>query len=500
MPANRTPAEAHRIARVNYPPRAASFVGAFIAILLLAPEHGFGTGILIAAVFSFLVYPHLAFIHATRAADSKRAELGNLLFDSVLLGVWVALASFNLWLTFALLSATLINSAVVGGPRQLALAAAVFIAGSVAVVLIGEVSFQPWAGLGVTLYIAGLSLAYLLAVGLTAHTWNNRLATAHQKLIRNSQVFRSLLRFTTVSNQAADVTELIDQALDHFHHLEPDRPFALLLLERERPRQLRSSGFRRIEALDRDEILDQVAEHNASDTRDRTLTIKLSGGHLLAVPLMGQLQQAAGYVVLAPGLADELGKLLKLYVDQLAGALQNKLLTEHLRKAAETDPLTGLFNRRYLEQQLAGAIARKRQHKSQDFSIVMLDLIGLKRINDTLGHEAGDRLITTVADCLLRQARSIDVVARVGGDEFIVLCHGCREANAEKLADRLIAGCRQAGEPARSGETDSVEDAIEISVGVAGSDRHPPDRVMAVADIRMYEHKADWYRQHDEQR
>jgi diguanylate cyclase (GGDEF)-like protein len=221
---------------------------------------------------------------------------------------------------------------------------------------------------------------------------------------------------------------------------------------------------------------------------------------VLAVPLRGQLEEATGYVILAPGLADELGKLLKLYVDQLAGALQNKLLTEHLRKAAETDPLTGLFNRRYLEQQLAAAITRKRQHKNQDFSIVMLDLIALKRINDTFGHEAGDRMITTVADRLRTQARSIDVVARVGGDEFVVLCHGCREADAERLAERLIAGCRQDGEPIRFGETASGEDSIEISAGVAGSDRHPPERVMVVADSRMYEHKAEWYRLHDEQR
>jgi diguanylate cyclase (GGDEF)-like protein len=498
--ASRRQTETHRIARVNYPARALSFIGAFVAIVLLAPEYDFGSGILLFAVLSFLVYPHLAFVHAIRVADSKRAELANLLIDSALLGAWVALAGFNLWLTFALLSATLINSALVGGLRHLGLAAVCFLVSSLAVVMVGDVNFRPSASLGVTFYIIALSLAYLLTIGITSHTVNDRLIKAHQNLIRNSRVFNSLLGLTMISNQATSVTDLIDHALDHFQQLEPDRPFALLLFKRERPRQLISSGFRGIDASDWDHILDQVAEHNEGVHRDHELTMELSGERLLAVPLLGQLERASGYVVTASGLVDELGKLLQLFIDQLAAALQNKLLTEHLRTAAETDSLTGLYNRRHLEQQLAEAIARKRRHQGQDFSVVMLDLIGLKRINDSLGHEAGDRLIKTVATRLLSQARSTDVLARVGGDEFVVLSHDCRESDALRLADRLIEGCRRTAEPSESGDADPIEQAIEISAGVAGSDCHPPERVMKVADTQMYEHKAAYYHEHKQQR
>jgi diguanylate cyclase (GGDEF)-like protein len=500
MSASPPQARAHRIARVNYPPRALSFVGAFIAIVLLAPEHNFGWGILLFAVLSFLAYPHLAFVHAIRAADSKRAELVNLLVDSALLGTWVALAGFNLWLTFALLSATLINNALVGGPRHLGLAAVCFLASSLIVVMVGDISFQPSARLGVTLYIFGLSMVYLLAIGITSHTLNDRLINAHRDLVRNSRVFSSLLDLTIISNQATGVNDLLDRALDHFHHLEPDRPFALFLFKRKRPRQLISSDFRGIEASDWDDILDRVVKHNESARRDEELTMELSGQRLLAVPLLGQLERASGYVVTASDLVEELGKLLQLFIDQLAAALQNKLLTEHLRKAAETDSLTGLYNRRHLEQQLAKAIALKHRHQGQDFCIVMLDLVGLKRINDSLGHEAGDRLITTVASRLLKQARSTDVLARVGGDEFVLLCHDCRESNAVGLADRLIEGCRLTDQSSQNGDADPVEQAIEISVGVAGSDCHPPERVMEVADNRMYEHKSAYYRHHKKQR
>jgi hypothetical protein len=277
MPASPTPPEPHRIARVNYPPRALSFIGAFGAVLLLALEHEFGTGLLLFAVFTFLVYPHLAFLHATRAANSKRAELLNLLIDSILLGVWVALAGFNLWLAFALLSATLINNAVVGGPRQLGLAAASFLIGSGAVVLVAGIDFRPWAGLGVTLYIAVLALGYLLAVGITANILNDRLAKAHQDLIRNSQVFRSLLRFTTVSNKAADVADLIDQALDHFPTPRARTARSRCCCSSEIGRgNCAAAAFADIDAADHDVSSRPGCRAQCiSASRDRALTIKL---------------------------------------------------------------------------------------------------------------------------------------------------------------------------------------------------------------------------------
>lgn len=495
MSSNRLGIEAHRIARVNYPPRTLSFVGAFIAILLLGQEQAFTLWNLLYAGATFLVYPHLAFLHAVRARDSKRAELVNLLIDSALLGTWAALASFNLWLSFAFLSATLINNAVVGGPRQLLLASGTFLLGILIVTMFTEVGFEPTASLGTTLYIAALSLAYLIAVGITAHTLNDWLIKAHHNLVRNSRVFSSLLGLTTISNQSTELGDLIDHTLDHFRELEPEHPFALLLFERDRPRQLRVSGFRGIRHVDQELVLTQLADHHDSEQREQPLRLAGVSIKLLALPIGGQLERAGGYVVTSPELADQLGKLLPLYLDQLAAALQNKLLTEHLRRAAETDALTGLYNRRHFEQQLKDAIERKHRHKSQDFSIVMLDLVGLKRINDSLGHAAGDQLITTVAERLRTGARSVDVVARVGGDEFVVLCHGCIEADALKLADRLIQACRSPVKLDQGATVDIDTQATEISAGVAGSDYLPPEEVMKVADARMYEHKAAFYRQ-----
>lgn len=485
----------HRIARVNYPVRALSFLAVFVAIVSLARQLDFGSGILLFAVFSFLVYPHLAYFHTTRATDSKRAELANLLIDSVLLGVWSALAGFHLWLTFAVLVATLSNNAVIGGLRHLSLAAACFLLGCTLVILIADIDFQPSSGLGTTLYIAVMAAAYMVVIAVTSHRLNDQLAKAHVTLLRNNQVFRSLLKLSAVSNQATDVSDLIDKALDHFRKMTPDQPFGLLLFQRERPRQLGNSGFRGLASDSQDAILEHLAAHNAGDHGTKAAALQVPEGTVVAVPLKGQLERAHAYVVMSRELSAELGKLQALFVDQLAGALQNKLLTEELRKAAETDVLTGLFNRRYLEQQLSAAIERKLQHRSQDFAIIMMDLVGLKRVNDGQGHGAGDELIATAAERLLTQARSTDVVARVGGDEFVVLCHDCRQSDAERLAERLTSAC--CTNPVQA---HAEEPPIEISAGVAGSDRHPAQRVLAEADRRMYESKQSYYREHRTQR
>lgn len=487
----------HRIARVDYPVRALSFMAVFGAILLLAPERDFGSGILLFGVLSFLIYPHLAYLHAIRPDSSKRAEIVNLLIDSTLLGIWSALTGFHIWLTFTLLVATLSNNAVIGGFRQIALAAACFLLGTTIVALATDIAIQPSSNLGTTVYIAVIAAIYMVAIAVTSNRLNDKLAKAHQSLIGNSQVFHSLLKLSATSNQAADVADLIEKALDHFRRMEPNEPFGLLLFQRERPRQLRNSGFRGLAKSSRDTIVERLAAHNASDRLGETANIQVHEGSIVAVPLKGQLERAHAYAVMRRELSEALGKLRALFVVQLASSLQNKLLTEDLRKAAETDELTGLFNRRYLEQQLNAAIERKMQHHSQDFSVIMMDLVGLKRINDTQGHAAGDRFIATAAERLLTQARSTDVVARIGGDEFIVLCHDCRQADAEQLAQRLAAACCK--DPV-STEDEQTEFRIEISVGIAGSDSHPPQKVLAEADRRMYEHKDAYYEKNRVQR
>ena len=131
--------------------------------------------------------------------------------------------------------------------------------------------------------------------------------------------------------------------------------------------------------------------------------------------------------------------------------------TDHLARAevmvleaAVTDELTGLRNRRGL---VGAGEAMLRQRPGEPLSVVFLDVDGLKRTNDELGHAAGDRLVQAAATVLLATARTEDVVARIGGDEFAVLLPGTDEDAARGVRERVARALEDAGVPASLGST-----------------------------------------------
>ena len=107
-----------------------------------------------------------------------------------------------------------------------------------------------------------------------------------------------------------------------------------------------------------------------------------------------------------------------------------------LEQLATHDALTGLYNRRKLDEELEREIARATRH-SRPFSIILLDLDHFKRVNDTHGHPAGDRVLRETADRLSNALRLSDCIGRWGGDEFLILCPETPPANAIQLAQRL---------------------------------------------------------------
>jgi diguanylate cyclase len=114
---------------------------------------------------------------------------------------------------------------------------------------------------------------------------------------------------------------------------------------------------------------------------------------------------------------------------------QIKAITERLVTAettAETDPLTGLANRRKLEREVQNAIL-----SGKSFSLLLFDMDGFKQVNDTYGHNSGDQLLKAVSSGLKDSVRGGDIACRWGGDEFAVLLPNCRLEDAGKLADRI---------------------------------------------------------------
>jgi diguanylate cyclase (GGDEF)-like protein len=137
---------------------------------------------------------------------------------------------------------------------------------------------------------------------------------------------------------------------------------------------------------------------------------------------------AAGVLALA------LGLLLTLVAWRSLSA--NALLMEQLSQLAREDGLTGVANRRTLDERLPQEMARATRQKYK-LSVVMIDLDHFKRFNDRRGHAAGDALLRNAAQAWLRQLRPTDLLARYGGEEFTLVLPACDESQAEHMVERL---------------------------------------------------------------
>jgi diguanylate cyclase (GGDEF)-like protein len=113
-------------------------------------------------------------------------------------------------------------------------------------------------------------------------------------------------------------------------------------------------------------------------------------------------------------------QLAEVLARQVALALGNLKLKESLKNQSICDPLTGLFNRRYMEESLEREFSRASRNKTT-LAIIMMDLDHFKRFNDTFGHQAGDTLLRTLGDFLRRSTRGQDIACRYGGEEFALV-------------------------------------------------------------------------------
>lgn len=153
-----------------------------------------------------------------------------------------------------------------------------------------------------------------------------------------------------------------------------------------------------------------------------------------------------------------------------------------MRRAVH-DPLTGLPNRRLLEDRLANALARLARRRNSGVAVIFLDLDGFKEVNDTLGHQGGDELLAAVGQRLLRALRPSDTLARIGGDEFVAMLEDVGSLDdARRVTERIMGalsppfllGAREVWVTASGG----------ISLGT--DHRIRPDLLIRDADAAMY--------------
>lgn len=214
---------------------------------------------------------------------------------------------------------------------------------------------------------------------------------------------------------------------------------------------------------------------------------KFTTRSVMAVPIISKEQVIGVVEVINKKGGDSFGRkdldlLLKL-VDQAAIAVEHARIYQKMADLAVTDDLTNLFNMRYLARTLEVEIERARRHGAS-VSLIFIDLDHFKEINDQHGHLMGSRVLIEVAQILLRNIRSIDVVARYGGDEFVVVLPQTDPAAAFAIAERVRRSI--AGHTFLKGE--GLQIRLTASCGIAAYPDHAKSKedLIRLADEAMY--------------
>ena len=207
----------------------------------------------------------------------------------------------------------------------------------------------------------------------------------------------------------------------------------------------------------------------------------------------------ACFMILSPtkiNTSEDLEILSKFETPITMAALKERQLLCLKRKNTEllketiTDPLTGLFNRRYIELFLCKELKRANRFK-QGLSLLMIDIDNFKRVNDSYGHDTGDKVLKEIAKIIKDSIRNVDIAVRFGGEEFIVILPNTNKDKAYQVAERI----RKNIEASRIlyDEKKGFSVCCTVSIGISSTKDNPKDiaELIKIADKRMYQAKAE---------
>lgn len=289
-----------------------------------------------------------------------------------------------------------------------------------------------------------------------------------------------------VKQSREDRLDILDAAFEHGHH-------AIEVLDRDarfldvNPAWERLTGYTRQEALGRTPAELLRSDKHSKEFYDRTWQTLLDG-EVLEVRIISRFKDGSlrtQDLAVRP-VMDEAGQLLKAVAIRrdVSEQVQNE---EQLLWNAQHDPLTALANRSLFLERVQHVLARHRRSEEPRFALLFLDLDRFKLINDSLGHEAGDKLLCDLARRLEKSVRPGDTVARLGGDEFAMLLEDLNVAgDAYTIARRVLAVFEEpftlAEQPIYTGGS------VGITLGEPGY--HNASDVLRDADAAMYQAKA----------
>lgn len=372
---------------------------------------------------------------------------------------------------------------------------AVFAAGLVVVATVSNSG----AALFVDSAVAATMIVLAVRAGLALYT-NWRLSEAER---RRAVQFEALYEVGLAAAGERSLDELVKLVVEQATQLSRTDGAMLALAEP-------GNGFmiRALRPNSRLGLRDSVGEPltgvslAAIETRDLVVAPRYAEHPLSTKPLHATIASAIAVPLIAHGelvgtlamysathrrFSSDTQRLVRLYAAQAAIAIANARLLAETHRLARDDDLTNALNRRSLMERLDGEIAEAARH-GDIFAVVLCDVDGLKSVNDTAGHLAGNEVLTKVAHIMRESVRAEDVVARFGGDEFVLLLPRTGLLPAQALVGRIESRLRE-GTYHWAGRDHPLP---SVSFGIAWfpEDGRTDDALLAVADQRMYEDKA----------
>jgi len=291
-------------------------------------------------------------------------------------------------------------------------------------------------------------------------------------LVADDDPITATLLSTTLARSGMDVTVAHDGDVA-WQQLNSVQPPALAILDWMMPTLDGVELCRRIRSTQRLAGMYVILVTGRDSRDDLVAGLQAGADDYMAKPIdLAELKARLGVGIRVANLQQSLTR----NVDEL------KATRDRLARLASTDALTGVYSRRWWFDLAEKEFSRSRRY-DRVFSLLMADLDWFKQINDTYGHEAGDRVLNQFGTMLRRTCRDSDVIGRLGGEEFALLLPETRSGAAQHLASRITEGCRSLVVDA------SAEDvSCSCSVGVTEVRPHDErlDNVLTRADQALY--------------
>lgn len=330
---------------------------------------------------------------------------------------------------------------------------------------------------------------------------NQKISVNSATIQNQNHMFLTLFETSTSIHEIEELHELFAFTLNKLRSLFPCLGFGIIH-HGERAEILESGAFIGISEKEKTIIL-KNHQHLTPGNINRIITEELLSSEespenqisaWTIQPMQIRNNQVIGKIIIKGLLLDQISsRVISIFLAQVSAAVHNKVLMQKLETSAHTDGLTGVANRSFFDMEHKKAIRNSTLFPEIHFSILMIDINGLKRINDHFGHDKGDEMIQMVARTLAAVCRETDTLCRMGGDEFIMLLPATASEQAKTVVERirrqearLSLTCRREG----SGQIDIP---VRFSIGIGGSNETSPNKVMKLADQRMYADKEKFY-------